>query len=253
MKEKVANEMQELIKINVNEKGQQLVSARELHFKLRLSKRFSSWIKQYVKEDNDYLFEDGIDFTTVPTSTLVNNGAVRELNDYAITIDMAKEICMVTKNVEGKKLRKYFIECEKKLKAMSIKQDSYMIKDPIARAKAWIEEEQQRQLLVAQIEKDKPKVQFFDAVAGSKDSIEMGQVAKVLGVKGLGRNKLFELLRKNKVLQRDNIPYQKYVDAGYFRVLEQKFTVPSGETKVNIKTMVFQKGVDYIRKLVQPS
>lgn len=81
----------------------------------------------------------------------------------------------------------------------------------------------------------------------------MGQVAKVLGIKGLGRNKLFELLRENKVLQKDNIPYQKYVDAGYFRVLEQKYTVPSGETKVNIKTMVFQKGVDYIRKLVQPS
>ena len=96
----------------------------------------------------------------------------------------------------------------------------------------------------------KPKADFYDDVAGSKDSIEMGHVAKVLGIRGLGRNKLFNLLREKKVLDRNNIPYQNFVDSGYFRVLEQKYTVPSGETKINIKTMVFQKGVDYIRKLI---
>ena len=97
----------------------------------------------------------------------------------------------------------------------------------------------------------KPKADFYDDVAGSKDSIEMGHVAKVLGIKNIGRNKLFEILRNKKILDRNNIPYQKFVDSGYFRVLEQKYTTPSGETKINIKTMVFQKGVDYIRKVVK--
>ena len=97
----------------------------------------------------------------------------------------------------------------------------------------------------------KPKADFYDEVAGSKDSIEMGHVAKVLGIKGIGRNKLFEILRNKKVLDKSNIPYQKFVDSGYFRVLEQKYTTPSGETKINIKTMVFQKGVDYIRKIIK--
>ena len=97
----------------------------------------------------------------------------------------------------------------------------------------------------------KPKADFYDKVAGSKDSIEMGHVAKVLGIKGIGRNKLFEILRNKKVLDKSNIPYQKFVDSGYFRVLEQKYTTPSGETKINIKTMVFQKGVDYIRKIIK--
>ena len=97
----------------------------------------------------------------------------------------------------------------------------------------------------------KPKADFYDDVAGSKDSIEMGHVAKVLGIKGIGRNKLFEILRNKKVLDKSNIPYQKFVDSGYFRVLEQKYTTPSGETKINIKTMVFQKGVDYIRKIIK--
>lgn len=96
-----------------------------------------------------------------------------------------------------------------------------------------------------------PKGQFYDDVAGSKDSIEMGHVAKVLGIKGMGRNSLFSLLRDKKVLDKNNLPYQQYVDLGYFRVLEQKYSVPSGETKINIKTMVFQKGIDFIMRKIR--
>jgi prophage antirepressor-like protein len=98
-----------------------------------------------------------------------------------------------------------------------------------------------------------PKAQFYDDVAGSKDSIEMGHVAKVLAIKGVGRNRLFSLLRNKKILDGNNIPYQQYVDIGYFRVLEQKYSVPSGETKINIKTMVFQKGIDFIGRKIRES
>ncbi len=113
-------------------------------------------------------------------------------------------------------------------------------------------------LIVAQniiAERDKqlaemqPKAEFFDAVASSKSAIPMDQVAKVLNA-GIGRNKLFALLREKKVLDRSNIPYQEYVDRGYFRVIEQKYTKPNGETNINIKTLVYQKGIDYIRKIV---
>lgn len=100
------------------------------------------------------------------------------------------------------------------------------------------------------IEEMKPKAEFFDAVANSKTAIPMDQVAKVLGIKGIGRNKLFEILREKKVLDRGNVPYQEYVDRGYFRVIEQKYTKPNGDTCINIKTLVYQKGVDYIRKLI---
>ncbi|OOM49811.1 phage antirepressor protein KilAC domain protein [Clostridium beijerinckii] len=78
----------------------------------------------------------------------------------------------------------------------------------------------------------------------------MGHVAKVLAIRGIGRNNLFSLLREKKVLDKNNIPYQQFVDLGYFRVLEQKYTVPSGETKINIKTMVFQKGIEFIRRKI---
>lgn len=96
----------------------------------------------------------------------------------------------------------------------------------------------------------KPKAEFFDEVAESKDAISIGDLAKVLAVKGMGRNNLFEFLRNNKVLMENNVPYQKYVDCNYFRVIEQKY-MRHGEPCIGIKTLVYQRGVDYVRKLLK--
>lgn len=112
------------------------------------------------------------------------------------------------------------------------------------------EEREKNKALQADNERMKPKAEFFDAVTDSKDAIDMGQVAKVLNYPGIGRNKLFEILRDNGILQQNNQPYQKYIDCGYFRVIEQKYEVKPGEIRINIKTLVFQKGVDYIKKLL---
>jgi phage antirepressor YoqD-like protein len=103
----------------------------------------------------------------------------------------------------------------------------------------------------AKIEEDAPKVDFYNAVTESKDCIDMAQVAKVLNIKGLGRTKLFELLRKTDILNRRNIPYQKYVNMGYFRIIETSYSLPDGTQRINLKTVVFQKGVDFIRKVIK--
>lgn len=100
-----------------------------------------------------------------------------------------------------------------------------------------------------QIEQMKPKAEFFDAVADSRTAISMNEVSKVLGIKGYGRNNLFEFLRKNGILDRWNVPYQRYIDCGWFRVIEQKYT-RHGEPCVTTKTLVYQKGVDAIRKKI---
>lgn len=101
-----------------------------------------------------------------------------------------------------------------------------------------------------QIEEMKPKADFFDSVADSKTAISMNEVSKVLNVKGYGRNNLFEFLRENKILQNNNVPYQRYVDNGWFRVIEQKY-MKNGEPVVTTKTLVYQKGVDAIRKMLK--
>lgn len=106
-------------------------------------------------------------------------------------------------------------------------------------------EQQQKQLIEA-----KPKVEFYDHVTGSKDAIEIGKVAKVLAIPGIGRNNLFAILRDKGVLMSGNVPKQEHIDHGRFRVIEQKWTTPEGETRISIKTLVYQKGVDYIRRLL---
>lgn len=97
----------------------------------------------------------------------------------------------------------------------------------------------------------KPKVQFFDAVANSKDAIPIGRASKVLAVKGYGPINLFKFLREQKILMADNIPYQEYIDRGYFRTVEQKWTTPKGETRISIKTLVYQKGLNFIRRKLE--
>lgn len=103
--------------------------------------------------------------------------------------------------------------------------------------------------LAAENAKLLPKAEFFDAVTDSKTAIPIGDVAKILDV-GIGRNKLFEFLRQKDILTYDNRPYQRYIDSGYFRVVEQKYEA-GGEVRINIKTLVFQKGIDFIRKQLQ--
>ena len=96
-------------------------------------------------------------------------------------------------------------------------------------------------------ERMKPKEEFFDTVTDSSDAIDMKDTANALHM-GIGRNKLFEFLRNQKILTQNNRPYQQYIDRGYFRVIEQKYDKPYGEAGVNIKTVVYQSGVDFIRR-----
>lgn len=99
----------ELIKVEVSEDGKKLVSARDLHEGLGSKDRFSKWFDRMIS----YGFEENMDYTGVKKFTVVNNGANQELQDYAITLDMAKEISMIQRNDIGKKFRQYFIEKEK--------------------------------------------------------------------------------------------------------------------------------------------
>lgn len=100
-----------------------------------------------------------------------------------------------------------------------------------------------------QIEEMKPKADFFDAVTDSTDAIDMASAAKVLNM-GIGRNRLFELLRQHKYLDYKNRPMQKYIDKGYFRVVESKYGKPNGDICINLKTIVYQKGLEAIRQLL---
>lgn len=116
--------------------------------------------------------------------------------------------------------------------------------------RAYADEVERRELAEAQVSLMAPKAEFFDAVTDSKDAIAIGEAAKVLNM-GIGRNKLFQILRGKKILMRNNVPYQEFIDRGYFRVVEQKWTTTEGETRISIKTLVYQKGLDFIRRQLE--
>lgn len=131
------------------------------------------------------------------------------------------------------------------------KTGSYNLPQTYAEAlRALADKAEEAERLAIENKEMKPKAEFFDAVADSKTAFSMNDVAKVLDVKGYGRNKLFEFLRDNGILDAHNVPYQRYVDRGWFRVIEQHFQ-KNGEPVVATKTLVYQKGVDGIRKLLK--
>jgi anti-repressor protein len=227
----------ELIKIK-EEGGKQLVSAKEMYVSLGLdTNNWSRWAKQNIL-DNPFAIENE-DFTTL---LIKRNG--NETKDFAITLDLAKKIAMTVKNEKGEAIRNYFLECEKKLAGKQIPQTYAQALLEAGRLALELEEKN------TQLELMQPKADFFDAVTDSKDAIEIGKVAKVIDL-GMGRNQLFEFLRSRNILMRDNVPYQRYIDQELFRVIEQKYQKPDGSTCIGIKTLVFQKGVDYIIKLVK--
>ena len=229
--------MEELIKIT-EDNGKQAVSARELYDFLGYDK--SQWSRWYQTNivNNDFAVEN-VDYQPID---IMSNG--NETKNFAISIDFAKELSMLARNEKGKKARLYFIDCEKKLKEKYIIPQTFSEALQLAANQAKQIEEQQKQLEVMQ-----PKADFFDAVANSKTAVPMNDVAKILAIKGYGRNKLFEFLRSKNVLMSNNRPFQKFIDLNYFRVIEQHFQKNSEEC-INFKTLVYQKGINYIRKLV---
>ena len=189
-------------------------------------------------------FEEEISLGKISQSTYKNDRG-REYPMFNLTLSQSKQVLMR----ESKFVRKAVIDYIEKLE----KELNNQFKVPTTMKEALLlalELEEKVSKLEAKQLEDKPKVEFYNDVTESKDTIDMATVAKVLNIKGVGRNKLFEILRDKKVLMQNNQPYQKYIDNGWFRQIESKWTKPNGDIGINIKTVVFQKGVEGIRKVV---
>ena len=230
--------MNELFNVTTN--GDKLtLSARELHKELNIAGRFSRWFEQM----SEYGFEENVDYTSVQNCTEVqNNGGiqVRELQDYRITLDMAKEIAMLQRNEKGKEIRRKLIELEK----------------------AWNSPEKvmARALDIAhktianlQIENEemKPKAIFADAVATSDTSILIGDLAKLIKQNGtdIGQKRLFERMRNDGYLIKKgaskNMPTQMAMKKELFEVKERVISNPDGSTRITRTTKVTGKGQIY--------
>ena len=237
--------MEEIIKINQNNQGEAQVSARELYQALEVKKsyRFSQWFETNAKQ----LIENE-DFTSVDATTVVNNGAIKTIQDYSLTVDAAKQIALMSGTEKGKQVRMYFIQVEK----------------------AWNSPDQimARALTIAQMKLDhkdnliaemKPKALFADAVSASQTSILVGELAKPLKQNGIdtGANRLFTWLRVNGYLIRRkgtdyNMPTQKSMELGLFEIKEHNHINSNGVNVTTKTPKVTGKGQQYfINKFLQ--
>ena len=226
--------MNDLIKVEVG--GEKpTVLGRDLHAALEVETQYSKWFERMT----EYGFTEGVDFMTVVKNVYREDGTLmpQTQNDHQLTLDMAKELCMLQRTDKGKECRQYFIELERRWN------------DPASlMARALIAADRQITSLRESNARLLPKAEFCDAVTDCKDAIPIGTAAKVLNC-GMGQNGLFAFLRENNVLMANNQPYQKYIDEGWFRCIESKYGV-QGETRIYIKTVVFQKGIRKIREMI---
>lgn len=252
--------MNELIKIEMNENQEIIVSGRELQKVLEVESRYNDWFKRMLK----YGFEENLDYIAITQKKVTAQGNETTYIDHVIKLDMAKEICMLQRNDKGREFRKYFIECEKRLKEQQLPQLTrkeelqlqLFSEDSLEVVNAHkelvkIEVEEATKPLLGKIEEDKPLVDFAETISKTSDSISIGDFAKLIKDEGikLGRNKLFEWLRDNKYLMKDNKPYQKYIDNGYLEIIEYGYNTPYG-SKFGIKTLITGIGqIKIIEKL----
>jgi anti-repressor protein len=225
--------MNELLKVQVNESQEPVMSARNLHEFLEIKTAYKDWFPRMV----EYGFSEGTDFC----SNLSESTGGRPGTDHIIKLDMAKEIAMIQRSEKGKIARQHFLQIEKDWNSP----EKVM-------ARALLMADKKIHLLESKVEEDKPKVLFAEAVSASKTSILIGELAKLLKQNGIeiGQNRLFETLREQgyliKRLGMDrNMPTQRSMEMGLFEIKEHTHIDGNGCNITTKTPKVTGKGQQY--------
>ena len=228
--------MNELIKVTTNENDEQLVNGRELYEFLGVKDNYTDWFKRMIK----YGFDENVDFISFSEKSDKPFGGRPQVNHY-VKLDMAKEISMLQRTERGKQARRYFIQLEK------------FWNSPEMLTKRALEF-QQKKIEVLQLENEslKPKALFADAVAASKTSILIGDLAKLIKQNGIdiGQNRLFQWLRDNGYLiarkgESYNMPTQRSLDLGIAEIKERTHNNPDGSIRISRTPKITGKGQLY--------
>ena len=206
------------------------VSARDLHKAVGTTERFSTWFERQLQ----YGFEEGIDFVGCKE---FNTLARQELQDYRLTADCAKQICMIQRTDAARQVRQYLIDLEK----------AWNTPEQIM-ARALKVAENTIESLKLEVTEMKPKALFAEAVETSKTSILVGELAKLLKQNGveIGQNRLFAWLRENGYLVKNsNMPTQKSMELQLFEIKERTVMMPNGSSRITKTPKVTGKGQTY--------
>ena len=226
--------------VTLNESHEPIVSGRTLHRELGVGTEYAKWMTRMT----EYGFVEGQDFNSVKIDEVRQEGnrhVKREITDHALKLDMAKEIAMIQRTEKGKEVRQYFIQVER----------DYNSPEKVM-ARALLMANNKVLTLETQVEELKPKALFADAVAASKTSILMGELAKLLNQNGvkIGGTRLFAWMRENGYLikrkgQDWNTPTQRAMEMGLFEIKERTHSNPDGSIIISRTTKVTGKGQQY--------
>lgn len=229
--------------IPINFDGEQpTVSARDLHTGLEIKSNFTTWFDRMC----GYGFTE-LDYQKCfPNLESGCNGG-QNMVDYQISVDMAKQICMIQRSEKGRQYRQYFIDLEKAWNTPE---------QVLARALKIADKEIEKlkssnTALLEDVQRMKPKETFADAVAASHTSILIGELAKILKQNGVetGQRRLFTWMRDNGYLIKTgssrNMPTQKSMELGLFEIKETVINNPDGSIRISRTTKVTGKGQQY--------
>lgn len=243
-------DIRELIPIE-EKNGQQAVNARHLYAWLEVKKDFSDWIKMQFQRCD---LSENVDYQSLPQKGEQNGRGGHNKIEYALSIEAAKEISMMSQTEKGKRARRYFIECERIANQKVQSQLPTNYKEALVQLLAQVEQNEHLQLenkrQAEKIEEDAPKVVFADAIVGSQSNCLIGELAKIITQNGykIGQNRLFEWLRNHHFLgtkgEYYNIPNQEYVERGLF-VIKKTSHSENGVMKTTSTPTVTPKGQMY--------
>lgn len=232
--------MNQLITVDLNDNQEPVVSGRQLHEALGVKTAYKDWFPRMV----EYGFAENQDFNPLNFEQVRQEGSRevrRMVQDHVIKLDMAKEIAMIQRTEKGKEVRQYFIQVEKDFNSP----EKIM-------ARALLLADKKISKLEAQVEADKPKVLFANAVSASQTSILIGDFAKLLRQNGrnIGQNRLFTWLRDNGFLisrkgNSWNMPTQRSMDMGLFDIKETTISHADGHITISKTPKITGKGQVY--------
>lgn len=217
--------MNELIKVNYDNNDRPTVLGRELHAVLEVKTRYNDWFKRMT----EYGFAENSDFITLTQKRATAQGNETTYIDHQLTINMAKELCMIQRTDKGKQCRQYFIKIEEEwnnpdaVMARALKMADRKLLEAQSRINnLTLTVNKQNELL----DRAKPLVCFANSVKVSENSILVGSLAKILKQNGvdIGQKRLFEWLRSNGYLIKSggeyNLPTQHSMELGLFEIKE---------------------------------
>lgn len=226
--------------------GNTAVSLRDLHGFLDVKKDFTDWAKAMF----EYGFIDGQDYVEVFPQKGENPSGGRPARNWAISLDMAKELSMIQRTDKGKEARQYFIEVEKQ--KHSAPQGAKLLALAVVEAQKVIEESK------AQIAVLVPKAEAWDSIVSSAGSWSYNDAAKVLCESGeiqIGEKRLVNRLVAWGYLYRDHKrrphTYQRYLEQGLFVVKARTYQDQvTGEIRESSapQVRITGKGLHLIRK-----